>query len=182
MELDLENYSYEKRAPTTINQCLNELMQGYADADVYKELGKHFMELMADEFFLQWPLVRYKYASNLLYGYFDGRYEDNYIEGDEDLAIKILLPMAEAGLATAQYDVGRYYEFAKQDLDLALEWIVRASKQEYHYAHKYLRSLWYSSFYEKLSISSQKIFFSELTRIYDGWGLGDWAKEKLSKL
>ena len=183
MELELEKYSYERREPTTINQCIDDLVNGHADANVYMELGKHLMELLEDEWFHQWPLVRYKYAANLLYGYFDGRsHEKNYIDGDPERAIKILRPMAEAGLATAQYDVGRYYEFEEKDLEAALVWIIKASKQEYHYAHKYLYSVWFNSVYKKFSKHIQVEYFSELARIYEGYGLGDWAKEELCKL
>ena len=183
MELELEKYSYERREPTTINQCINDLVNGYADAKVYMELEKNLFELLEDKWFHQFPLLRYKYASYLLRGYYNGRsLEDNYIRGDPEHAIKILRPMAGAGLATAQYDVGRYYDFEKNDVESALTWIIKASKQEYHYAHKYLYSVWFNSGYKKFSNHAKIEFFSELARIYEGWGLGDWSKRELAKL
>lgn len=46
MELELEKYSYERRKPTTINQCINDLVNGYADANVHMELEKNLFELL----------------------------------------------------------------------------------------------------------------------------------------
>ena len=182
MNFDFKNYSYEARPPTTINQCLNDLIAGYADSNVYMELEKHFMELMEDEYFLQWPLVRYRYASNLLLGYFCGRSEDDYMSGNHELGLKLLTPMAEAGLATAQYDLGRHYISDENTRDLGLKWIIKASKQEYHRANQYLYSIWSKILYSNVSIKTKKKFFAELARLYDGKPLGDLAQEYLSKL
>ena len=184
MELELEKYSYERREPSTINQCINDLANGYADADVYMELGKKFMELLEDEWFHQIPLVRYKYASMLLRGYFNGLYEDNYIKGDPDLAMEILLPMAEAGLATAQYDLGLGFQFRDSDSECEanVKWMLKASKQDYYRAHSYLDSVFTDLGYGKFSIEVQKDFLSEIVRIHPDEWRGEYAKEKLKEL
>ena len=181
MELELEKYSYERREPTTINQCINDLANGYADASVYMELEKNFMELLEDEWFHQIPLVRYKYASMLLHGYFDGIYEDNYIEGDPDLAMEILQPMAEAGLVTAQYDLGWGFHYCNSDseCEAKVKWMLKASKQDYYRAHSYLASTFTKVDYGKFSIETQKDFLSEIARIRPDEWCGEYAKEKL---
>jgi len=182
MDMDLKNYSYEARPPTTINQCLNDLIAGYADSDVYLELGKHFMELIEDEYFLQWPIVLYRYASNPLRGYFCGRSDDDYISGNRELGLKLLIPMAEAGLATAQYELGRYYEMYENNIDLGLEWLIKASKQECHRAQKYMKCVWSHSIYRNASMNTQKEYLIELARIYKGQEPEENVKEELSKL
>ena len=182
MDLELENYSYEERKRTTINQCLNDLIAGYADADVSMELGKHFMELMEDEYFLQWPLIRYRYASNLLTGYFGGCSEDDYIRGNPELGLKLLVPMAEAGLATAQYDLGRYYQWEEHQEDIGWKWVVKASRQGYYRANRYVYNCWHNIMPSNISIDTKKEFFVELERLYTGQPLGDLAKKCLLEL
>ena len=184
MELELEKYSYERRKPTTINQCIHDLVNGYADAKVHMEVGKNLFEVIEDKWFHQFPLVRYKYASMLKHGYFCGRWEDDYIDGDNDLAEKILLPMAEAGLATAQYDMG--WGFHSGDPGSAYEenvkWMLKASKQDYYAAHIYLAFIFEKVRFEDFSIELQMEFLSEIARVFSNEWKGEYAKEKLNEL
>ncbi len=167
MQLDLEHYNYEERTPTTINQCIDDLVHGYADANVYTELGKSLMEVLEDRFFHQWPLIRYKYASMLFHGYYNGpSYQDNYIEGDEELAIELLLPMAEEGLATAQYDLGFRFHIYEEEREQNLIWMLKASKQGYYRAQRYIDNVFDKGLYKDLSDEVRKAFLLELTRIH----------------
>ena len=184
MELELEKYSYERRKPTTINQCINDLVNGYADANVHMELEKNLFELLEDKWFHQFPLVRYRYASMLKHGYFCGRWEDDHIQGNKDLADEILLPMAEAGLATAQYDMG--YGFHPCGPDSAYEenvkWMLKASKQDYYQAHNYLAFVFEKVRYWNFSVETQMELLSEIARVFSDEWKGEYAKEKLNKL
>ena len=184
MKLELEKYSYERREPTTINQCINDLVNGYADAKVYMELGKNLFELLEDKWFHQFPLLYYKYASMLVNGYFCGRSEDDYISGNKALGMQILLPMAESGLATAQYDMG--HDFHPCEPPSAYEenvkWMLKASKQDYYQAHNYLSFIFEKLIYCGFSIETQIEFLSEIARVFSNEWKGEYAKEKLEEL
>lgn len=184
MEFELKKYSYDRRDPTTINQCINELVDGYADARVHMELGKNLFELIQDEWFHQFPLVRYKYASMLMHGYFCGPSEDDYIEGNKALGKELILPFAEAGLAVAQFDMG--YGFHSCGSDKAYEenvkWMLKASRQDYYQAHNYLKFIYDKTKYWEFSIEIQMELLKELSRVFADTRIGSSAQNRIAEI
>ena len=182
MDIDVKNYTYELRYPKTLNAALNELAQGHAGTVIPMELEKPFMELMQDRWFFQWPLVKYMYAHILITGYW---VRDNYYyqtterEGeDKYLALEILLPMADAGLATAQYDVATHFCFGDDQFEEMAKRMLEASKQDYPPAVKKLSDFLALGKREKLSIETLKEICVEVARTH----IDDYSREFALKL
>ena len=186
MELDLENYTYEIRHARTLNEFINDLARGNAGTTLPDDLQKHFIELVQDEFFFRWPLIRYMYAHILLTGYWvadDYRMQIFATEGEDiELAKEILLPLAEAGLAPAQYDIAKWFCFGNSEIEEKAKWILKASKQDYPPAIKSLETFLALGTREKLSTETLKEVCLEVVRTYEGQYSGAFALELLGKL
>ena len=65
MKLDLEQYTYELRYSRTLNEFINDLVQGHAGAILPCDLEKHFMELVQDEVFFQFEKRTYNNKKTL---------------------------------------------------------------------------------------------------------------------
>ena len=186
MKLDLEQYTYELRYSRTLNEFINDLVQGYAGAILPCDLEKHFMELVQDEAFFQFPLIRYKYAHMLILGYWvsdDFRTQTCLHQGeDRDLAKEILLPMAEEGLAPAQYDIADWFCFGDGKIEEKVKWILKASKQDYMPAVEKLKTFLALGTREKLSVETLKEVCIEVVRTYEGKYSREFATELLGKM
>ena len=51
---------------STIDEYIMLLRKGYINVEIREEVNKHLMELFEDDWFHQWPLVRWTYASRIL--------------------------------------------------------------------------------------------------------------------
>ena len=186
MKLDLEQYTYELRYSRTLNEFINDLVQGHAGAILPCDLEKHFMELVQDEVFFQLPLIRYKYAHMLILGYLvsdDFQTQTCFRQGeDRELAKEILLPMAEAGLAPAQYDIADWFCFGDGKIEKKAKWILKASKQDYLPAVEKLETFLALGTREKLSIETLKEVCIEVVRTYEGKYSREFAMELLEKM
>lgn len=161
MELELEKYTYEWVEAKTINEFISLLVEGHARSHLPEELEKYFVEMMRDGWFLKWPLIRCKYAEMLLYGYCLGY---DWIDYDKEMAIELLLPLAEGGLAPAQYDIWGY-NYRYNTLEEGVTWLIKSSKQNYPPAQEELKRFRDEADFEKLTIGAQKEVLSEIERI-----------------
>ena len=161
MELELERYTYEWVEAKTINEFISLLVEGHAGSHLPEELEKYFVEMMRDGWFLKWPLIRCKYAEMLLYGYCLGY---DWIDYDKEMAIELLLPLAEGGLAPAQYDLW-WYNYCNNTLEEGVAWLIKSSKQNYPPAQEELKRFRDKADFEKLPIGAQKEVLYEIERI-----------------
>lgn len=186
MELDLKNYNYEVRHVRTLNECINSLIQGYAGTVLPCDLEKYFVELVQDECFFRYPLIRYMYAHILLFGYWvaDDYYAQSCIcQGeDRELAKEILMPLAEEGLAPAQYDIAEWFYFTGDDMNEQAQWFLMASRQDYPPAVKKVEHLLGMDEREKLSNETVKAVCTEVVRTCEGSYSKEFATGLLEKM
>lgn len=96
-----EEYNAETVHASTLDEYLMFLVKGYINVYLRSGLGMHLMDLLEDEWFYQWPLIHWAYASNILRG--------TGCKKDVKSAVDILLPMARNGCPGALYDIGCCY-------------------------------------------------------------------------
>lgn len=155
-------YFDTKIEATTIDQYLILLTKGYINAEIRPELDKHIMELLEDNWFYQWPLIRCTYASRLLFG--------TGCEADTDRAITILDTLAKDGCPEAMFRIGqRYWYGTVQDpanpgraICLCLE----ASKKGYYQVQEFLKQVYQSGKYKKLNEELQMFFVYEILMLF----------------
>lgn len=99
-----ENYKPDLVQAGTLDSYLMFLVKGFINVEIRSDLDQHIMELLEDEWFYQWPLVHWAYASRLLHGVGCRKSIKN-----KKKAIDILLPMARNGCPGALYDIGCCY-------------------------------------------------------------------------
>ena len=85
-----------------IDEYLVGLINGYINMTIEGRLEKYLMELIKDEWFHQWPMVCWAYASRLLY---DEKSSDRVIKQ----AVSTLLSLAKDGCPNALYDIAYCY-------------------------------------------------------------------------
>ena len=189
MKLDLEHYTYEKRERTNVQQCIDDLIHGHptAQAYLYSDLRlKRYIE--RNPHLLQWSLVYCKYAELLLFGCLV-----RLPNGDEDVVecedtvrgMKMMMPLAEAGLATAQFEIGwalRPDVSPKDDKEYEpmAQWMIKASNQGYWRAQNYLEWVFDKVDYRQFSDSTLWDFLVELAR-FSKRHPGILAKQYLEK-
>ena len=96
-----EKYNTETVSASTLDEYLMFLVKGYINVSLRSGLSMHLMDLLEDEWFFQWPLIHWAYASNLLRGI--------GCKKDIKRAIDILLSMARNDCPGALYDIGCCY-------------------------------------------------------------------------
>ena len=94
-------YNTEAVSASTLDEYLMFLVKGYINVGLRSGLSMHLMDLLEDEWFYQWPLIHWAYASSLLRGI--------GCKKDIKSAVDILLPMAGDGCPGALYDIGCCY-------------------------------------------------------------------------
>ena len=87
---------------TAIDDYLVHLIEGYINVTIEERLEKYLMELIKDDWFHQWPSIRWAYATRLLYS-------DKATEDEINLALSILLPLSKNGHPGAMCDIGYCY-------------------------------------------------------------------------
>ena len=93
-----QEYNTETVHASTLDEYLMFLVKGHINVYLRSGLSMHLMDLLEDEWFYQWPLIHWAYASNLLRG--------TGCKKDVNGAVDILLPMARNGCPGALYDIG----------------------------------------------------------------------------
>lgn len=89
---------------TAIDEYLVYLINGYINVTLVERLEKYFLELIKDKWFHQWPLVRWAYATRLIYN-------PKTSEKNIKRAVEILLPLAEEGYPCAVGDLAYCYRY-----------------------------------------------------------------------
>ena len=141
----------------TLDEYLSLLIKGYINASLRVGLDKHWMELLEDEWFLQWPLVRWSYATRLFHG--------QGCRANKKHAVKILLSLAKDGCPCAIHNIGICHRFSdglefKYELAICL-WI-EASKRGYYKAWEDLYNEYQMSFSKGLCDELRLIFLYEV--------------------
>lgn len=189
MKLDLEYYTYEWRKPTGVKECIQDLIDGHPTASAYlfSDLQlKRYIERNA--YLLEWPLVRFKYAALLLSGCLmrlPNRTEELVECEDKERGMAMMLSLAEAGLATAQFEVGwalRPAPFSKshKEYEPMVQWVIKASRQDYWLAQSCLEWVYDKIDYLEFSDSTLWNFLVELARFSKRYH-GSLAKGYLNK-
>ena len=89
---------------TALDEYLVYLINGYINVTLVERLEKYFLELIKDKWFHQWPLVRWAYATRLLYN-------PKTSEKNIKRAVEMLLPLAEEGYPCAVGDLAYCYRY-----------------------------------------------------------------------
>lgn len=184
MEFNFKNYTYDTKYARTLNEAINMLVNGHAGTMLPDDLEKHFLELVQDEYFFRYPLIQYMYAHILLRGYWeaDDYHTQSYIRRGEDreLAKEILMPLAEEGLAPAQYDIANW--FYDDEMEEKAKWFLMASRQDYPPAVRAVEKLLALGVREKLSNETVRTVCVEVVRICEGSYSKEFAQGLLRKM
>lgn len=146
---------------STIDEYIMLLRKGYINVEIREEVNKHLMELFEDDWFHQWPLVRWTYASRIL--------SEEKTEEKVAWALTTLEALAKEGWPNAicdigtRYWIGKYYE-EKHELAVCL-WLA-ASKKGYRGVWYQLLAEFRSRRYEKLGEELQMFFLEEMLNRY----------------
>lgn len=122
-------------AATTIDEYLAHLIKGYVNVTIEERLEKYLFELVKGEWFQQWPLVRWAYATRVLYN-------DKSKARDLEQAVTILLQLAQEGCPNALSDVAFCYYYGvevERSYEKAVCLWILASKKGYQKAHEELK-------------------------------------------
>lgn len=98
---DFVEYKSESRMVYTIDEYLMCLIKGYYNVSLRAEYDKYLMELLEDQWFHQWPLVRQAYALRLL--------EGRGCRKNVKQAVDLLLHLVEEDCPGTMYHLGRCY-------------------------------------------------------------------------
>ena len=120
---------------TTIDEYVVRLIEGYVNVTIEERLERYIYELIKGDWFHQWPLVRWAYATRILYN-------DKASARDLEHAVTILSPLAKEEYPNALSDIAFCYCYGvgvERSYEKALcLWIV-ASKKGYQKAHEELK-------------------------------------------
>ena len=114
-----------------LDEYLSCLINGYINVQIRPNLEKYLMELIKDEWFHQWPMLRWAYATRLLH-------KEKASAKNLKRAVELLLPLAEEGFPGAMCDMAEcYYKGieVKCSYERAICLWVAASRQGYKEAH-----------------------------------------------
>jgi hypothetical protein len=120
---------------STIDDYIVSLMKGYMNADIEERLERYILEVIKDDCFHKWPLVRWAYATRILY---------NHKSTQKDLkcAVEILIALSEDGYPCAIGDLAYCYRYGVcvgRSYEKAICLGVMASKKGYKKAHDFLK-------------------------------------------
>ena len=159
----LERYKTKSMKAETLDEYIGFLSEGYINVELPEELDRYLMELLGNEWFYQWPLVYWTFASRLLHG--------KGIRASKKKAISILLPMAKQGQPGAMYDIGCCYHYSgyilKRNYERAICLWLESSKKGYLEASNQLNTQYnIQMFYKGLPDELKMFVLSELYMIY----------------
>lgn len=146
-------YKTNKIETNTLDEYLLSLIRGHINSELPEDLNKHLLELIEDDWFLQWPLVKWSYWSRTLYGI--GRRKN------VKQAIKNLTPMVQEGNPCALFDIGFCHRFnggLEINYERAICLWIEATKRGYRKAWENLYREYAINEYRKLG-DELKLFF-----------------------
>lgn len=159
-----KDYNIEHKSAHTLDEYLMFLVKGYINVHIRSNLDKHLMELLEDDWFYQWPLIHWTYASRLLYG--------TGCRKSVKRAVDILLPMAREGCPGALYDIGYCYMkglCVEQSYAKGIHYWVLSSRKGYIVAQDELRIEYFYGQYgnfKELPIKVQYDFICEVKNVF----------------
>ena len=176
-----KDYKIEHQYTHTLDEYLMALVKGYINVSIRSDLDKHLMELLEDNWFFQWPLIHWTYASRLLYGI--GKRKS------VKKAIDLLLPMAESGCPGALYDIGYCHMkglHLEKSYSKGIHYWIMASSKGYEIAQNDLKQEYLNGLYgnyKELPIKVQYDFICEVKRVFlkSRYATETTARSKLDK-
>ena len=151
---DFTEYRSESRMAYTIDEYLMCLIKRCYNVSLSAEYDKYLMEVLEDQWFHQWPLVRQAYALRLL----DGRGCRKNVKR----AVDLLLHLAEEGCPGTMYHLGRCYMEGlglEQSYEKAITCWIKAG------ALSYLNTEYCSGRYLQLEEVSSELMFDFLCQV-----------------
>ena len=152
-----KEYRTEEKEVNTIDEYIRLLSQGYINIELHSDLDKYLTELLEDDWFFQWPLVRWTYGSRLLYG--TGHRKS------VKRAVEILSPLAKEGCPSALYDIGFCYcysEGIERNYEKAICLWIESSRMGYQKAWESLYNHYSTNQYNILNDELKYFFIYEL--------------------
>ena len=134
-----------------LDEYLASLIKGHINIRASSELDTYIMEVLEDEWFLQWPSIRWAYASRIL---------NNGKRGKKG-AIEILFQLAKEGYPGALYDIGFCYRNGigvERDYKKAICLFMLSSSMEYCEADERLELEWSSKEAKELGVELRFFF------------------------
>ena len=129
---------------TTIDEYLVSLVKGYMNATIEDRLERYLLEQIKDEWFHQWPLVSWAYATRFIYN-------PKATKKDIKHAVEIMLSLSEEGYPCALGDMAYCYRYGigvEQSYEKSICLWVMASRKGYRKVYECLK--WeYESTYAK---------------------------------
>ena len=141
------SFELSNKEAVTLDEYLARLMKGYINAKIRPNLEKYLMELLKDEWFHQWPMIRWAYATRLLH-------KEKASDKALKRAVELLLPLAEEGFPGAMCDMAECYcrgIVVERSYERAICLWVAASRQGYKEAHTQVKLEYDSSYSKKLT-------------------------------
>lgn len=177
-----------KITATAIDEYIKLLIEGYINAEIREELDKYVTELLENEWFHQWPLVRLEYASRLLHRKTEVNYKKNKkCEENVDREIEIIDSLAKEGWPNAMAQIGVHYwvhgGFQKYNHESCVCLWIYASRKGYQNAGYCLFSQFITGEYEQLCEELQMFVLEEASTWFlkdKGITLEDYS-ERLDK-
>lgn len=162
------NYVTSIVTATTIDEYIKLLAEGYINVEIREELDKYLTELLENEWFHQWPLVRLEYASRSLNRKTEVNYQKNSkCEENVDYEIELLDSLSKEGWPNAMAKIGaRYYAyggFLKHNYESCVCLWIYSIRKGYLAAGGYLYSLFMTGEYEQLCEELQMILLKEVS-------------------
>ncbi len=189
-KIDEREYKITKLEATTIDEYISLLNDGYINVEIRENLKKYLVELIEDEWFQQYPMLRWAYATKLLHG--DG------CEQDVDRAVDILYPLSTEGYPGAMSDMAECYCYGvnvEKSYERAICLWIEASKKGYYGARDKLMFEYEMKHYKNLSDEMRLFFIYELfvasvkekgiddqNSKIDVSGLGEEEQKKIKRL
>ena len=146
---------------STLDEYLVCLNKGFINVILEGRLERYFLELLEDEWFLQWAPVRWAYATRLLY-----KPKSSGI--DKRRALDIIIPLAKEGYPCALYDLAFCYGYGvgvERSYEKAIcLWII-ASARGHERARDCLKSEYYTSRYKELPEELRLLLVRHVARV-----------------
>lgn len=139
---------------TTVDEYIKLLIEGYINAEIREDLEEYLNQILENEWFHQWPLVRWAYASRSLNRKTEPNYKKHKNNNENiDNEVEMLDALAKEGWPGAMVEVGAYYRCYDSTEDNYVQYVclcLYASQKGYGEARRRLYTEFLLGDYEKL--------------------------------
>lgn len=150
---------------TTIDEYIKLLSEGYINVEIREELDKYINELLENEWFHQWPLVHWAYASRSYHRKTQVDYKNKKENIDKE--IKILETLAKEGWPGAMADIGVHYQCgnnSENNYEQCICLWIYTSRKGYSFSGRCLYSEYITGKYEQLCEELQMFVLEEIAK------------------